>query len=164
MTDKNENEHPEDTNDPSFVHDDFSDLDDLTNTDENFELDDESLQFDDENHTLGTQEEQEEVLPAEEEHTPPITPVQPLPATYPPIEEQKIPFSPQTIPISLNVELGRVQISMEKLLHLEPGNLLELDFHPENGVHLVVNGKVIGKGELVRINDAIGIRILDLGH
>ncbi len=37
-------------------------------------------------------------------------------------------------------------MSVQKLLELQPGNLLELDVHPENGVDLVVNGSCIARG------------------
>ena len=54
-------------------------------------------------------------------------------------------------------------MSMQKLMEIEPGNTLELDVHPENGVDLVVNGRRIGKGELLRIGESLGVRILDIG-
>ena len=67
------------------------------------------------------------------------------------------------IPVNLIVELGQLQITMEKLLLLEPGNILDLNIHPENGVDLIINGKRVGKAELVRLGESIGIRILELG-
>lgn len=67
------------------------------------------------------------------------------------------------IPLTVVVEVGRLQISVQKLMELQPGNLLELDIHPENGVDLVVNSKRIAKGELLRLGDALGVRILDIG-
>jgi len=66
------------------------------------------------------------------------------------------------IPLSVIIEIGRLQMSVKKILELQPGNLLELDVHPENGVDLVVNGKRIAKGELVRLGEALGVRILDI--
>lgn len=68
----------------------------------------------------------------------------------------------ESIPLSIVVEVGRLQISMQKLMELQPGNLLELDLKPENGVDLTVNGKRIGKGELMKIGEALGVRILDI--
>lgn len=69
----------------------------------------------------------------------------------------------EEIPLSIVVEIGRLQMSVKKILELQPGNLLELDVHPENGVDLVVNGKRVAKGELVRLGEALGVRILDIG-
>lgn len=70
--------------------------------------------------------------------------------------------SPDEIPINLIVEVGRFQITVQKLMELQPGNLLELDVKPENGVDLVINGKCVGKGELLRIGETLGVRILDM--
>ncbi len=70
--------------------------------------------------------------------------------------------SPDEIPINLVVEVGRFQITVQKLMELQPGNLLELDVKPENGVDLVINGKCVGKGELLRIGETLGVRILDM--
>lgn len=72
-------------------------------------------------------------------------------------------ISPTDIPLNVVVEVGRLQMSMQKLMEIEPGNTLELDVHPENGVDLVVNGRRIGKGELLRIGESLGVRILDIG-
>lgn len=69
----------------------------------------------------------------------------------------------EEIPLSIVVEVGRLQMSIKKLTELQPGNLLELDIRPEDGVDLVVSGKRIAKGELLRIGDVLGVRILDIG-
>lgn len=72
--------------------------------------------------------------------------------------------SPDEIPVNLVVEVGRFQITVQKLMELQPGNLLELDVKPENGVDLVINGKCVGKGELLRIGETLGVRILDMAN
>lgn len=69
--------------------------------------------------------------------------------------------SPNDLDMTITVEVGRIQISVQKLVDMQPGNLLELDVHPEDGVDLVVNGKCIARGELLRIGDLLGVRILD---
>lgn len=76
--------------------------------------------------------------------------------------QDKKPLSPNDIPISVVIEVGRIQLSVGKLLELQPGNLLDIGIKPENGVDLVVNGKCVGKAELLRIGDTLGVRILDL--
>jgi len=72
-------------------------------------------------------------------------------------------ITPNEIPVNLVVEIGRIQMNVQKLLQLEPGNLLELNVHPEQGVDLVINSKKVGKGELVRVGENLGIRILEIG-
>ena len=76
----------------------------------------------------------------------------------------KKPLLIQDLPLTVTVEVGTLHISVEKLLQLEPGNVLDVQIHPENGVNLTVNGKLIGKGELLRIGETLGVRILELGR
>ncbi len=64
--------------------------------------------------------------------------------------------------LDIIVEVGRLEMSIQKLTDLQPGNVLEIDVRPENGVDLVVNGKRIGKGELLKIGEVLGVRILDI--
>ncbi len=75
----------------------------------------------------------------------------------------KGPFSPEEIPVTVVVEVGQIEMAMGQLLQLEPGNLLEVDLDPQKRVSLTVNGKEIGIGDLVRIGDALAVRILELG-
>lgn len=65
------------------------------------------------------------------------------------------------IPLTLTVEAGRLQISVEKLLQMKPGNTLELGISPEEGVYLTVGGNRIARGELVKIGELLGVRILE---
>jgi flagellar motor switch protein FliN/FliY len=65
------------------------------------------------------------------------------------------------LPLTLVIELGRLQISVRKLLELQPGDVLDLDLDAHDAIDLVVNGAVIGKGELLKIGEALGVRILD---
>ncbi|MBS0635437.1 MAG: type III secretion system cytoplasmic ring protein SctQ [Verrucomicrobia bacterium] len=67
------------------------------------------------------------------------------------------------IPTQLIIEVASVNISVQKLLELAPGNMLDLGITPEAGVNLVVNGRIVGKGELLKIGETIGVRILQIG-
>ena len=66
------------------------------------------------------------------------------------------------LPVHLTVELTRMKITLEKLMQLTPGNLIELPIHPEQTVKLTVNGQLIGHAELVHLGENLGIRILSL--
>lgn len=72
------------------------------------------------------------------------------------------PLSVDEIPLAVVIEVGRIQLSVKKLLELQPGNMLELNIHPESGVDMVVNGKRIARGELLRIGDTLGLRVTEL--
>lgn len=69
----------------------------------------------------------------------------------------------QEIPITLTVEVARLAMSLDKVLELQPGNLIELPVRPEQGVWLTVQGKRIAKGELLAIGDILGVKILQIG-
>ena len=78
-----------------------------------------------------------------------------------PLEEM---ISASEVPVSLTVEVGRLQMSLEKLLEIEPGNTLELTTRVEDGVSVTMHGKCVAHAELVKIGDVLGIKILKIGH
>lgn len=66
------------------------------------------------------------------------------------------------IPMVLVVELGRVQLTADEVVRLRPGQIIELGRSPVDPVDLVVNGKLVAKGELVEIDGALGVKLLNL--
>lgn len=77
------------------------------------------------------------------------------------LSEQK-PFRAEDIPLEIIIEAGRFQMTVQKLTELQPGSLIDLDIHPEQGVDLVVNGVCVAKGELLKVGETLGVRILDI--
>jgi len=73
-------------------------------------------------------------------------------------------ISAEKVPIHLSIEVANMKINLDKLLKLKPGNTLELNVMPQQGVSLVANGKCMGKGTLIQIGDVIGVKITKLGH
>lgn len=71
-------------------------------------------------------------------------------------------ISREDVSLPVTIEIGRLNIALDKLFALQEGNTLELSVSPENGVDLMVHGKCIGKGELLKVGDKIGVRILEL--
>ena len=69
----------------------------------------------------------------------------------------------ENMPITIIVEAARFKMTLDKLMSMQPGNLLDLSVHPEKAVNLVVNGEQIAKGELVNLGDTLGVRILEMG-
>ncbi len=82
----------------------------------------------------------------------------PIPETAP-----DILASTKDIPFQIVVEVDRLKMSLEKLLQLQPGNILELPTHPERGVTLTVQGKKIARGELLKLGDVLGVKIVEIG-
>lgn len=72
------------------------------------------------------------------------------------------PFKADDIPLDIIVEVGRFQMTVQKLSELQPGNVVDLEIYPENGVDLVINGTCVAKGELLKVGDTLGVRILDI--
>lgn len=66
------------------------------------------------------------------------------------------------IPLLVRVEMARISLTMEKLLRLSPGDFLELGVSPNDPVYLNVNGQRIGSGELLQLENRLGVRILDI--
>jgi flagellar motor switch protein FliM len=65
-------------------------------------------------------------------------------------------------PIQIRVELGRVRMTVAELAELSPGSILELRKDPEQPVSLLVEDRVVARGEIVRIEGELGVRILSL--
>lgn len=104
-------------------------------------------EYSSEEHLLGDHEEKYETK--EEAQTDVVSKKEPEPLTV------------DSLPLTIVVEVGRVQISVRKLLEMQTGDLLELDLDPDDGVDLVVNGVIIGKGELLKVGETLGVRLLD---
>lgn len=66
------------------------------------------------------------------------------------------------IPLKLTVELGRTSLAIKDLLQLGQGSVLELDKLAGEPLEILVNGKLIAKGEVVVVNEKFGIRITDI--
>ena len=66
------------------------------------------------------------------------------------------------VPVPLIVEMGRVECRARDIMHLRVGQVMELHRSPYAPLDLVVNGQLLGKGELVEIEGQLGIRIIEL--
>ncbi len=66
------------------------------------------------------------------------------------------------IPLQVEVIVGYTTITLGELLHLSPGSIVELEQNVENPVDIMVNGKLIAKGEIVIVEDRFGVRIIDI--
>lgn len=75
---------------------------------------------------------------------------------------EKSPLAPEQLPMRLTVEVARLRMTVKEIMELAPGNLLELDVPVADGVDLVVEGKRVGRGELVKVGEMLGVRILEL--
>lgn len=69
------------------------------------------------------------------------------------------------VPMQVTVELGRTRKLIRDILELTPGSVIELDKLAGEPVDVLVNGKLIAKGEVVVIDENFGVRITEIvGH
>lgn len=66
------------------------------------------------------------------------------------------------VPLDVTVELGRNRMTIQDLLALSPGAVVELDKIAGEPLDIVVNDRLIARGEAVVVNDKFGIRITDI--
>ncbi|MBD2845278.1 flagellar motor switch phosphatase FliY [Paenibacillus sp. IB182496] len=66
------------------------------------------------------------------------------------------------IPLRVTVELGRTQKQIKEILELSQGSIIELDKLAGEPVDILVNNKLIAKGEVVVIDENFGVRVTDI--
>ena len=66
------------------------------------------------------------------------------------------------VPLDLSVELGRARMSIQDLLNMGPGSVIELDKIAGEPLDFMVNGRLVARGEAVVVNDKFGVRITDI--
>lgn len=87
------------------------------------------------------------------------------PAQFAPLRESHSGQMPHNIglimdvPLEVSVELGKTKKTIKEILELSQGSIIQLDKMAGEPVDLLVNGKLIAKGEVVVIDENYGIRI-----
>jgi flagellar motor switch protein FliN/FliY len=66
------------------------------------------------------------------------------------------------VEMEVSAELGRTRMSVRELLSLIPGAIVELDRAAGSPADLLVNGRLIARGEVVVIDENFGIRITEI--
>lgn len=66
------------------------------------------------------------------------------------------------IPLQVTVELGRTKRSVKEILELSSGSIIELDKLAGEHVDILVNSKIVAKGEVVVIDENFGVRVTDI--
>lgn len=66
------------------------------------------------------------------------------------------------IPVQLTVELGRTKMPIKNLLQLAQGSVVELAGMAGEPLDVLINGFLIAQGEVVVVNDKLGIRLTDI--
>lgn len=66
------------------------------------------------------------------------------------------------VPLDVTVELGRARLTIQDLLALSPGSVVELDKIAGEPLDILINDRLVARGEAVVVNDKFGIRITDI--
>ncbi|MDH7481916.1 MAG: flagellar motor switch protein FliN [Armatimonadota bacterium] len=66
------------------------------------------------------------------------------------------------VSLDLSVELGRTSIPVRDVLQLGPGSVIELDKLAGEPVDIMVNGKLIARGEVVVVDENFGVRVTEI--
>ena len=91
------------------------------------------------------------------------------PAMFPPLESsleatmaaEDLDFL-KDVDLDVTVELGRAEMSLHDVLGLTHGVVVELDKLAGEPVDILVNGKLVGRGEVVVIEAMFGVRVTDI--
>lgn len=68
----------------------------------------------------------------------------------------------QDVDVRLSVEVGGTNLKLRELLALGESSVIELDRYANELLDVLVNGTLIGRGEVVTVGDRFGIRITEL--
>lgn len=64
--------------------------------------------------------------------------------------------------LDLIVELGRVDLELNKVLNLAKGSAIELDRQCNESVDLYVHNQLVAKGEVIAVDDCFGLKITEI--
>lgn len=83
-------------------------------------------------------------------------------------EHTQVANIPQTetllreIPAAVSIELGRIELNASEVARLRQGQILKLPRNSNDPVNLVVDNEVFARGELVRVDGELGVRIASI--
>jgi flagellar motor switch protein FliN/FliY len=66
------------------------------------------------------------------------------------------------VSVEISVEIGRTKLTIGELLSLSKGSIVELNRVAGESVDILVNEKLLGKGEIVLVNERLGVRVIEI--
>jgi flagellar motor switch protein FliN len=66
------------------------------------------------------------------------------------------------IPLEVSVELGRTKMLINELLQLGQGSVIELNKLAGEPLEILINRKLVARGEAVVVNEKFGVRLTDI--
>ena len=92
----------------------------------------------------------------------------PQPASFPPVQSAEAGGNPKNIdflldiPMNVAVYVGSTKMAIRDLLQLAQGSVIELDKLAGEPMEVMVNNKLVARGEVVVVNEKFGIRLTDV--
>ena len=92
----------------------------------------------------------------------------PQPTSFPPVQQAETGGAPKNIdfildiPMSVTVYVGSTKMAIRDLLQLAQGSVIELDKLAGEPMEVMVNNKLVARGEVVVVNEKFGIRLTDV--
>ena len=68
----------------------------------------------------------------------------------------------QDVDVKLTVEIGSTTLSLRELLALGEASVIELDRQAGELLDVLVNGTLIGRGEVVTVGERFGVKLIEL--
>jgi flagellar motor switch protein FliN/FliY len=66
------------------------------------------------------------------------------------------------VPVSVTVQLGSCQLPMREVLQLSSGSVVQLEKLADAPVDVLVNEKLVARGEVVVVDNRFGIKITEM--
>ncbi|OEU60693.1 MAG: flagellar motor switch protein FliN [Desulfobacterales bacterium C00003104] len=66
------------------------------------------------------------------------------------------------IPLGISVELGRTRMVVNDLLQLGPGSIVELNKSAGEPMEILINNKLVARGEVIVVNEKLAVRLTDI--
>lgn len=89
-------------------------------------------------------------------------------ASFPPVQDSETGGSSKNIdfildiPMNVAVYVGSTKMAIRDLLQLAQGSVIELDKLAGEPMEVMVNNKLVARGEVVVVNEKFGIRLTDV--
>ncbi|MDQ1291266.1 MAG: flagellar motor switch protein FliN [Nitrospirota bacterium] len=89
-------------------------------------------------------------------------------ASFPPVTNTAVAEQPKNIdfildiPMKVSIYVGSTKMAIRDLLQLTQGSVIELDKLAGEPMEVMVNNKLVAKGEVVVVNEKFGIRLTDV--
>jgi flagellar motor switch protein FliN/FliY len=85
----------------------------------------------------------------------------PTPAKKAPTNTRTLEFL-MDVALQVSVEVGRARMTINDLLQMGPGSVVELEKIAGEPLDIFINGKAVARGEAVIVNEKFGVRLTDI--